>query len=108
MRIYRISETWQDKRTLYSDKTGYIKGFRDDDERWHIMEFVIFPEYRGKGLARELAKHIPWKSVLYVSPLVQHGETSPKQILNSGQLMDFYQSLGFESTEEDVHVMVRG
>ncbi len=106
MKIYRIAETWQDKRTLYSDKTGYIKGFQADDGRWWVMEFVINPEYRGKGFSRELAKHIPEKSRVYVQPL--DFKKGGKEILDHRQLISFYQSLGFKNMTDNAFVMERG
>jgi len=101
MKIYRIGTDWQDKHTIYEDETGYIKGYQADDGRWWIMEFAIKPEYRGKGKARELATHLPWKCRLYAHPTAE-------ATIGVGDLIKFYESLGFVLVDRNQHIMVRG
>jgi ribosomal protein S18 acetylase RimI-like enzyme len=93
MKIYKIAKDWQDKKTIFEDETGYIKGYQMDDGRWSIMEFVIKPKFRGKGRARELASHLPWKCRLFAQPLEKDG-IKP---IDTEILIKFYESLGFRS-----------
>lgn len=107
MKIYRIAADWRYKHTIYEDETGYIKGYQADDGRWWIMEFAIKPEYRGKGLAKELAKHLPWKCRLYAWPMFNMVRKEKVDILGADQLKAFYKNLGFVESIED-NIMVRG
>lgn len=77
---------------IYQDKTGYIEGFLDTDGYWWIDYFVIYPKFRGKGLARNLAKHIPRKAKLLAWPM--YNLLGKK--LNVDSLVKFYRSLGFK------------
>lgn len=88
---------------IYKDKTGYIKGYLRSDGWWWIAEFVINPKFRGKGLARELAKHIPRKSRLYAWPMFN----MPGKKLGVDDLKNFYRSIGFKDVENEPDVMER-
>lgn len=104
MKIYKIAANWQDKHVIYEDETGYIKGYQNDDGRWWIMEFVINPKFRGKGLARELAKHLPRKCRLYAYPLFNMKGNK----LDLEALTRFYESLGFRfEGDKNERIMVR-
>lgn len=90
---------------IYNNEYGYIKGKKLPDGYWWIDKFYIYPEFRGKGVARELAKHIPEKSKLLAQPLIVKGQTHlPRQ-----PLIDFYKSLGFQERPDsnDNMMMVR-
>ena len=104
MKIYRIAADWKDKSTIYENETGYIKGYLAEDGYWWIMEFVIKPKYRGKGLARQLASHLPNKCRLMAHPLYNMGNVS----IGVEDLIKFYESLGFKIVDKDQHIMVRG
>jgi len=89
---------------LYKDDTGYITGYLNNDGYWWIEEFVIFPKFRGKGLARNLASHIPKKSKLLAYPLVNMGGHQ----LSQENLKKFYISLGFvEISDEHGNVILK-
>lgn len=77
---------------IYQDEHGYIKGKLLKDGYWWIEKIYVYPEYRGQGYARELAKHIPEKASLLAQPLFVKGE----KVLNKDDLINFYKSLGFE------------
>jgi ribosomal protein S18 acetylase RimI-like enzyme len=74
-------------KIIYQDKTGYISGYYQEDKTFYLYQFLIYPDFRGKGLARKLAKYIPKKCELMV---VENNE-----VLNQQQLVSFYESLGF-------------
>ena len=76
---------------IYEDKTGYIKGYLREDGYYWISEFLIYPEYRGRGFARKLASHMPRKAKLLCYPLMKQGS----DILQLDALVAFYKSLGF-------------
>jgi GNAT superfamily N-acetyltransferase len=76
---------------IYEDNTGYIKGYlREDGYHW-ISEFLLYPEFRGRGLARKLASHIPPRAKLLAYPLM--GQPGEKLALE--HLIEFYKSIGF-------------
>lgn len=91
--------SWMDKKTIYKNEFGYIKGYQRDDGRWEIMEFVIYPEYRGTGKARELAKFIPQRARLYAHPLNSSTQQS--------KLIEFYKSIGFKLSDSDEKILER-
>lgn len=95
-----------DKQIIFKDKTGYICGYKLKDDYWFISKFVIHSKFRGKGYARDLAKHIPQKAKLWAYPLFNFKEDS---CLNRNQLIKFYLSLGFEESEDEYenHIMIR-
>lgn len=84
------------KNTIYKDDTGYIVGYQQEDGYWWIEKFVIYPQFRGKNLARKLASHLPFRSKLLAYPLVNMGDVH----LPQEKLIDFYISLGFEKTKD--------
>lgn len=57
----------------------------------YIQSFVIYKRFRGKGLARELAKRLPKKCWLYALPMSKR-----KNGLDEVKLINFYKSLGFK------------
>lgn len=85
---------------LYENSIGYVKGRKKKDGLWWIDELVIYPQYRGKGLARSLASHLPKKCKLLAYPLVN----MPGPHLSEESLISFYESLGFVCIENNVMV----
>jgi ribosomal protein S18 acetylase RimI-like enzyme len=87
----------------YETEYGRIIGYQHG-EYFKVTDFLIHPQYRGKGKARELAKNIPLKAKLQANP------TGPG--LNLTQLVKFYESLGFKIVSEAAHNcgyhMIRG
>jgi GNAT superfamily N-acetyltransferase len=83
------------KLPFYQDKIGYIKGYWRPDGYFWISEFVINKEFRGKGLARNLAVNIPQKCMLQAQPLFNMGGSIPLE-----KLVSFYESLGFIKTPD--------
>jgi GNAT superfamily N-acetyltransferase len=73
---------------LYKDETGHISGWVMSDGFIWISEFFLLRKYRGKGLARELARHLPRRCRLLASPYTV--DSLPKTAL-----IEFYESLGF-------------
>ena len=90
---------------LHKDKTGYIKGHLKDDY-WWIEEFVVYPKFRGKNLAKILAIHLPRKSKLLAQPLFNMAGPH----ITKESLINFYKKLGFTQTEDEVGntIMSRG
>lgn len=90
---------------LYEDATGFIVGHKRLDGHYWIEKFVLYEEYRGKGLAKALASHLPKKSRLLAYPLMESGSYLPLHIL-----IRFYESLGFKSKRDAYGntIMVRG
>jgi GNAT superfamily N-acetyltransferase len=80
------------KNIIYQDDIGYIKGYLKPNGYWFIETFYINPEFRGKGLAKDLAKHIPQKAELLAQPLIVKGQ----QGLDRQLLINFYKSIGFK------------
>lgn len=105
MKLKDLFEDLDTKNIIYKDDYGYIKGKLQKDGYWFIDKFFVYPEYRGKGYARELAKHIPQKAKLLAQPLYVKGET----VLDRDPLIQFYKSLGFEERPDsnDNMMMVR-
>lgn len=80
------------KGFLYKDQYGHIKGWFDQkDKLWYVTEFLVYPKYRNKGHARQLAKHLPMPCKLYAFPLLTH--RGPH--ISEEKLVAFYESLGF-------------
>jgi GNAT superfamily N-acetyltransferase len=76
---------------VYDGLYGRFSGFLQKDGYWFIKEFVVHKHFRGKHLAKILAKKLPEKCVLIPSPLGEEG-----QGLNREQLIGFYESIGFK------------
>jgi GNAT superfamily N-acetyltransferase len=91
--------------TLYQDETGYITGFWTG-EYWWVGEFSLLPEYRGRGLARGLARHVPARCLLLAFPFAQTGG----ETLEIPILVRFWESLGFRHVPDlnGFNFMTRG
>lgn len=102
----KLAALFEEKNPIvYQDDIGYIKGHQRPDGYFWVEKFYIHPESRGKGLAKELAQHIPEKSMLLAQPLTTKGE----DVLPREPLINFYKSLGFEEKPDsnDNMYMVR-
>ena len=86
----------------YRDDTGFIEGYTLDDEVIFITKFVMNDRFRGKGLARQLACHLPNHCRLCAYPLYKYTSA-----LSHKHLMLFYKSLGFERVDNNSDLMVR-
>lgn len=100
-------KTWmENQQIIYHDKTGIIKGYIRPDGYWWIEEFEIYPEYRKKGLSKNLATHLPAKCKLLAYPLFnKQGEH-----ISQKDLIKFYESLGFKLMIDELgnSIMQRG
>lgn len=90
---------------LFQNEIGFIKGHFKDNGYYWLEKFYVNPDYRGKGLAKELAQHIPQKCELLAQPLFVKGET----MLDKNTLINFYKSLGFREypDQNDNMIMIR-
>lgn len=79
------------KNILYECEYGYIAGVAINYTDYWVDEFVIYPDFRGKGLANELAKHLPKTCRLIACPLIDKGRQ-----LTTEQLVKFYEKHGFK------------
>lgn len=68
-------------------KFGYVVV---DESNGKVEEFVVYPQYRGRGYARTVSRLMPWKCWLIAVPLIQEGEG-----LGHRELEAFYERLGF-------------
>ncbi len=100
-----IFEDFTSNDIIYKDEHGYIKGKLKPDGYWWIDKFYVYPEFRGKGFARDLASHIPQKAKLLAQPLKVKGEDT----LDRDPLIKFYRSLGFQERPDkyDNMIMIR-
>lgn len=91
---------------IFKNSHGYISGYQLKDGYWFISKFVIHARFRGKGFARELAKHIPQRAKLLCYPLYGFNDDN---LLTREQLKKFYLSLGFEEFEDEYQnpIMIR-
>lgn len=80
---------------MYKFTYGYIK-VSIYESKTHIDEFVVYPEYRGKGYARQLAQHLPKHCCLLCYPM--YSKALGSSILGLDALCAFYESLGFNKT----------
>lgn len=82
---------------------GFFRAHREaPDDYWKIGAFFIKQEFRGKGFARRLAKHLPKRCSLYAEPF--DNATSGLELK---ALKRFYRSLGFKTVRLGGSLMVR-
>lgn len=87
----------ESEKIIYQDDTGYIAGYQQSDGYWWIEEIVIYPQFRGQGLARELSSHLPRKSKFLTYPLMNMAGPH----LSQEDLIEFYTSLGFDKAKDE-------
>jgi len=90
--------------SIYEDETGYIRGYKTNSGHYWITHFVINPKYRGKGMARKLAEHLPPKCKLAAHPLYNL-DREPK--LDQESLTRLYESIGFIKEQGDGTLIMR-
>ncbi len=76
--------------TYYEDETGFIKAHYLTDGTLYIDELYIFPEFRGLGHGKRIAKSLPCGTMLLASPLKELDGSETKV-----NLIKFYESCGF-------------